>query len=157
MKITLNILILILTFSVQGQISESWNLDIDSYTHNSSNYASKFPPIETAKFSNGDLVVLSQYGSLARFKNCGTIIWKKVVETCAQQRVIIDSNDDIIFSCGTEITKFDSTGEIIWNKDYSNTFSKNYLTFDAITSANNKLYIAGHFFHSTYICQLSIN
>ena len=148
---------MLLTFSVQGQISESWNLDIDSYTHNSSNYALKFPPIETAEFSNGDLVVLSQTGSLARFKNSGTIIWKKEIETCSQQRVIIDSNDDIIFSCGTEITKFDSNGEIIWNKDYSNTFSKKYLTFDAITSANDKLYIAGHFFHSKHLCQLSID
>ncbi|WP_299521842.1 hypothetical protein [Winogradskyella sp.] len=157
MKITLNILILLLTFCVQGQISESWNLDIDSYTHNSSNYASKFPPIETAKFSNGDFVVLSQNGSLARFKNSGTIIWKKEIETCAQQRVIIDSNNDIILSCGTEITKFDTNGQIIWNKDYSDIFSKKYLTFDAITSDNENLYVAGHFFHSKFICQLGID
>ncbi|NQY06230.1 MAG: hypothetical protein HRT68_08615 [Flavobacteriaceae bacterium] len=157
MKITLKILLLILTFSVQGQISESWNLDIDSYTQNTTIYSYKFPPIETAEFSNGDLVVLSQNGSLARFKNSGTIIWKKEIETCAQQRVIIDSNDDIIFSCGTEITKIDSNGEIIWNKDYSNTFSKKYLTLDAITSANDKLYVTGHFYHSKHLCQLSID
>ena len=157
MKITLNILLLILTFSVQGQISESWNFDIDSYTHNSSNYASKFPPLETAEFSNGDFVVLSQNGSLARFKNSGTIIWKKEIKTCAQQRVIIDSNNDIILSCGTEITKFDTNGEIIWDKDFSDTFSKKYLTFDAITSDNENLYVAGHFFHSKFICQLGID
>ena len=157
MKITLNILLLILTFSVQGQISESWNLDINNYTHNSSNYASKFPPIETAEFSNGDFVVLSQNGSLVRFKNSGIIVWKKEIKSCAQQRVIIDLNDDIIFSCGTEITKFDSDGKIVWNKDYSNTFSKKYLTFDAITSENENLYIAGHFFHSKHLCQLSID
>lgn len=157
MRNTLNILILLLTFNVQGQISESWNLDIDSYTHNSSNYASKFPPIETAEFSNGDFVVLSQNGSLARFKNSGSIIWKKEIKTCPQQRILVDYNDDIIFSCGTEITKFDSYGKIIWNKDYSNTFSKKYLTFDAFTYANDKLYIAGHFFHSKHLCQLSID
>jgi len=157
MKNTLNILIILLTFSVQGQISESWNLNIDSYTHNSSNYASKFPPIEIAKFSNGDNVVLSQNGTLVKSNANGEIVWRNEIKTCAQQRILIDSNDDIIFSCGTEITKFDSNGEIIWNKDYSDTFNKKYLTFDAITSDNENLYVAGHFFHSKHICQLSID
>ncbi|TXE14916.1 hypothetical protein ES692_17620 [Psychroserpens burtonensis] len=157
MKNILNILIILLTFSVQGQISESWNLNIDSYTHNSSNYASKFPPIEIAEFSNGDNVVLSQNGTLVKLNANGEIIWRNEIKTCAQQRILIDSNDYIIFSCGTEITKFDSNGEIIWNKDYSNIFSKKYLTFDAITSDNGNLYVAGHFFHSKHICQLSID
>ena len=157
MRNTLNILILLLTFSVQGQISESWNLNIDTYTHNSSNYASKFPPIEIAEFSNGDNVVLSQNGTLIKLNSSGEIVWRNEIKTCAQQRILIDSNDDIIFSCGTEITKFDSNGEIIWNKDYSGTFSKKYLTFDAITNDREKIYIAGHFFHSKFICQLAIN
>jgi hypothetical protein len=157
MRKTLNILILLLTFSVQGQISESWNLNIDTYTHNSSNYASKFPPIEIAEFSNGDIVVISQNGTLVKLNTSGEIVWRNEIKTCAQQRILIDSNDDIIFSCGTEITKFDSNGEIIWNKDYSGTFSKKYLTFDAITTDKEKIYIAGHFFHSKFICQLAIN
>tara|TARA_R110002051_G_scaffold156961_1_gene228585 strand:- start:53 stop:1246 length:1194 start_codon:yes stop_codon:yes gene_type:complete len=157
MRNTLNILILLLTFSVQGQISESWNLNIDTYTHNSSNYASKYPPIEIAEFSNGDNVVLSQNGTLVKLNTSGEIVWRNEIKTCAQQRILVDSNDDIIFSCGTEITKFDSNGDIIWNKDYSGTFSKKYLTFDAITSDNENLYVAGHFFHSKHICQLAID
>lgn len=157
MRNILNIFILLLTFSVQGQISESWNLDIDTYTHNSSNYASKFPPIEIAEFSNNDRVVLSQNGTLIKLNSSGEIVWRNEIKTCAQQRILIDSNDEIIFSCGTEITKFDSNGEIIWNKDYSGTFSKKYLTFDAITSDKGNIYVAGHFFHSKHLCQLSID
>ncbi|AXG72055.1 hypothetical protein KORDIASMS9_04317 [Kordia sp. SMS9] len=157
MRDTLNILILLLTFSVQGQISESWNLNIDTYTHNSSNYTSKNPPIEIAEFSNNDKVVLSQNGTLIRFDNSGTIVWRKEIEPCAQQRIFVDSNDDIVFSCGTEITKFDLKGEIIWKKDYKDTFSKKHLTFDAITADRKKIYVVGHFFHSKFICQLAIH
>lgn len=157
MRNTLIILIFLLTFSAQSQISESWNLNIDTYTHNSSNYSQKFPPIEIAKFSNGDNVVLSQNRTLAKIKTNGEIVWRKELKTCAQQRILIDSNNNIIFSCGSEITKFNSNGEIIWNKDYSNKFNKKYLTFDAITSDKDNLYVVGHFFHSKNICQLSID
>jgi len=157
MRNTLNIIILLLTFSVQGQISESWNLNIDSYTHNSSNYATKSPPIEIAEFSNSDKIILSQNGTLVKINTIGKIIWRKGIKTCAQQIILIDSNDNIIFSCGSKITKFDSNGEIIWNKDYSDSFNKKYLTFDAITSQSENLYVAGHFFHSKHICQLSID
>ena len=118
MRNTLNILILLLTFNVQGQISESWNLNIDTYTHDSSNYASKYPPIEIAEFSNGDNVVLSQNGTLIKLNSNGEIVWRNEIKTCAQQRTLVNSNDEIIFSCGTQITKFDSNGEIIWNKDW---------------------------------------
>ena len=157
MRNILNILILLLTFSVQGQILESWNLNIDTYTHNSSNYASKYPPIEIAEFSNSDKIILSQNGALVKLNTNGEIVWRKEIKTCAQQRILIDSNDNIIFSCGSEITKFALNGETIWSKDYSFTFNKKYLTFDAITSDNEKIYVAGHFFHSKHICQLSID
>lgn len=146
-----------MTFSVQSQISETWNLNINTYTHNSSNYSQKFPPIEMAKFSNGDNVVLSQNGTLAKIKTNGEIVWCKELKIGAQQRILIDSNNNIIFSCGSEITKFNSNGEIIWNQDYSNKFDEKYLTLDAITSDKDNLYVVGHFFHSKNICQLSID
>lgn len=110
-----------------------------------------------AKFSNGDNVVLSQNGTLAKIKTNGEIVWRKELKTCAQQRILIDSNNNIIFSCGSEITKFNSNGEIIWHKDYSNKFNKKYLTFDAITSDKDNLYVVGHFFHSKNICQFLID
>jgi hypothetical protein len=157
MRNTLNILILLLTFSVQGQISESWNLNIDTYTHNSSNYASKHPPIEIAEFSNNDKVILSQNGTLIKIDSKGEIIWRKEISTCARQRIIVDIKDNIIFSCGSEITKFDLNGEIVWNIDFASSFSKKYMTFDAITYDQDKIHLAGHFFHSKYICQLSID
>lgn len=157
MRNSLIILIFLLTFSVQGQISESWNLDINTYTHNSSNYSQKIPPIEMAKFSNGENLVLSQNGTLAKINNNGEVVWRKELKVCAQQRILIDTNNNIIFSCGSEITKFNSNGEIIWNKNYSDIFNKKYLTFDAISSDKDNLYFVGHFFHSKNICQLSID
>ncbi len=157
MRNTLNILILLLTFSVQGQISESWNLDIDTYTHNSSNYASKNPPIEIAQFSNNDKVILSQNGTLVKIDSKGETIWRKEISTCARQRIIVDLKDNIIFSCGSEITKFDLNGKMVWNNDYASSFSKEYMTFDAITFDQDKIYLAGHFFYSKYICQLAID
>jgi hypothetical protein len=157
MRNTLILLIFLLTYNVQSQISESWNLDINTYTHNSSNYSRKYPPIEIAKFSNGENVVLTQHGTLVKIKTHGEIVWRKEIEACAQQSIYIDSNQDIIMSCGSEITKFDSNGAIIWKKDYSDTFHKKNLTIDAITSDNENLYVVGHFFYSKYIYQLSID
>lgn len=156
MKKILNILILFLTFGVQGQISESWNLNIDSYTHNSSNYASKNPPIEIAEFSNKDRVILTQKGTLIKLNLQGEKIWQKEVLTCARQRIIVDINDNIFLSCGSEITKFDLNGEVVWKKKYSSSFNKKYLTFDALISDKDKIYLVGHFFYSKYICELLI-
>jgi len=156
MKKILSILILFLIFGAQGQISESWNLNIDSYTHNSSNYASKNPPIEIAEFSNKDRVILTQKGTLTKLNTKGERIWKKEVLTCARQRIIVDINDNIFLSCGSEITKFDLNGEVVWKKEYSSNFNKKYLTFDALISDKDKIYLVGHFFHSKYIFQLLI-
>jgi outer membrane protein assembly factor BamB len=157
MKNVLKIVVLFFTFSVQGQISVSWNLNIDNYTNSSSNYARKYVPIEIAQFSNSERVVLSQNGTLIKFNSSGTIIWSKKTSVCAKQRIIIDSKDNIIIICGSKITKLDYNGEEIWKKDYSTVFNKKYLTFDALAFFKDKFYIVGHFFHSKYICQLSID
>ncbi len=157
MKNILIVLILLLTVATQGQVTEYWNLDVDSYTHNSSNYATKSPPVEIASFSDGDRVVLSQKGTLIKFNSKGEINWRKEISTCAQQRILVDEDDNLFHSCGTQITKFDLSGEVIWSKNYSSIFGKKYLTFNAITSYKDRLYIAGRFFHSKLLVQLSID
>jgi hypothetical protein len=157
MRKILNILILAMTFCVQGQISESWNLNTDTYNHNSSNYSSKYPPIEIVKLSNDNKVVLSQNGTLIKFNNNGEIIWQKKISNCFRQSLSTDENDNIYLSCNSDITKLDSSGATIWKKDYSSIFTREYVTFDAITTHDNKIYVAGHFTYSKYICQLAVD
>ena len=153
----LSILTLFLALNVQGQVTESWNLDIDQYTHNSSTYVTKHPPIEVALFSNNDMIILFQKGTFTKINSKGAIIWKKEIEACAQQRILIDKNNTITVSCGTTISKYNTDGTIIWEKDYSDRFTEQEITFDAITTYKGNLYIAGHFIHENVIFQLALD
>ena len=157
MKQFLTILITLVAFNLHGQVTESWNLDIDQYTHNSSTYITKHPPIEFALFSNSDMIILSQKGTFTKINSKGAIIWKKEIEACAQQRILIDENNVIIVSCGTTISKYNTDGTIIWEKDYSDRFTEQEITFDAITTYKGKIYIAGHFIHENIIFQLALD
>ena len=152
------LLLFFITLNTHSQINESWNLNIDSYTHSTTNYSTLNPPIEIAEFSNNDRAILTQNGRFLKINKNGLIEWQKKLATCSRQRIIIDSNDNIILSCENKISCFDSFGVLKWEKDFKSIFNKEYQTIDALVSdSSNTIYLVGHFFHSKQIFQLAIN
>lgn len=149
------IVFLFFSLLLQGQIEENWNLDIDTYTHNSSNYSSNNPPIEIALLSNAEMIILTQNGTLAKVNSSGKLVWEKPVSKCSEQRIISDNNDHFYVSCENLIKKFDFHGNLIWKRDYSDIFNKDYLAVAALTIHEDTLFVVGSFYYSRSFFLLS--
>ena len=156
MKKSLSLFFLLFTAFLQSQVSESWSIEVDNYSQNSSNYSSQYQPLEIGKFSNGDLVVLTQNNKLIRYNTQREIAWKHELSKCSKQRLIVDDKDKVFMICDDEIYHYDQGGNLIWNLNFKELFKNDFLTFDAITSHEKNIYLVGHFYHSRTIFQLAI-
>lgn len=144
-----HLLILSVVLNINAQVEQQWNLITDSYKHNSSNYAPNHPPIETTILSNHHIVTFTQNGTFMKIDSQGNSIWKKSLESSSRQRILSDKDDNIFLIRGSIVEKYDSGGELIWSKDYSEKLRKNDLLLTAFTTDHEgNLYICANIFYT---------
>jgi len=163
-----NLLFLFLTFiafNSESQVTEDWEIAIDSYKHNSTNYSEDEPPIEFVVLSNSDIVVITQNETLAKLDSLGNLIWKKSFKPTGTlkyryntQRIEKDNHDNIYIIKDNLLEKYNSDGVSIWQKDFASLLNKKRLKLRAITTDKfNNLYFASDEFYKNKVYVFKIN
>lgn len=144
-----HLLILSVVLNINAQVEQQRNLITDSYKHNSSNYAPNHPPIETTILSNHHIVTLTQNGTFMKIDSQGNSIWKKSLESSSRQRILSDKDDNIFLIRGSKVEKYNSDGQLIFSKDYSDILRKKDLLLTAFTTDHEgNLYICANIFYT---------
>lgn len=157
------ILISLVCLNTNAQVTKQWDLIVDAYKHNSSNYSTNTIPIETAILSNTDIVVVTQNNTFIKVNNQGEIIWKKDFKPKDRKqynslRILADNYDNIFLIKDEFIEKYDVNGNLIWINDFSKILNKDDLQIRAFTiDSNNNIYVSADIFYTKSIIAFKIN
>lgn len=146
------ILVLQVVCISNAQVNEIWNFNVETYVHNTSYYSEKNLPIEVIKFNDQSYIVLTQNQRLIKMSLSGNIIWENEIPRCSRQGIIKSDDESIMIICGKQLKKYDSDGDLVWEKNFSEILKdRNTLINDLTIGENGIIYLAGHFWNSSKI------
>jgi len=125
---------------IQTTESFSYVMRLDKY--GDTIWTKIYPGFESKKIikSSDNYYIINSRYSLFKIDINGNVIWTKL----GIEDIILESNDGGFFGCfGTSIRKFNSFGDTVWNRNYSNLINGYFHNFDF--NSNNELIIVGSF------------